>query len=309
MSNVKYKCPECETEMGLNEDVHTCPNCDTKVTIDEATKLFEDGKIVAIVESKEDEEITPTPEVVVEEINYKVDITEDVAALVENEELSEEFKNKAITIFESAINKKAKEIAETMEANNAIVLGEAIKKAETEMETRINDYLDYVVNEWMSENEVAIDAGLKNEITEQFIEGLGNLFKESYIEVPEGRYDIVEELDAKVKSLQESLDSEINKSIELSKEIKEQKASSILQSVSEDLADTNKEKLAELAETVEFTTEEEYTEKLSTLKESYLTSIDTKTEITEDGDSEEKEEKNDLISQALKVMKSGQTHF
>ena len=199
----------------------------------------------------------------------KKDMKEDIDALLQGEDLSEEFVSKATTIFEAAVTSRVTEIAEELQVELQEQFSDAIDHLKEEFTTKIDDYLNYMVEEWMKENELAIESGLRTEIVEDFIGGMRNLFAEHYIDIPEEKVDVVSELAAKVEELEEKLNEEMHRSIQFKKEINEHKRLEALQTVCEGLTQTQVEKLKSLAETVEFTTEEEFAEKLETLKEAY----------------------------------------
>lgn len=199
----------------------------------------------------------------------KKDMKEDIDALLQGEDLSEEFVSKATTIFEAAVNSRVTEIAEELQVELQEQFSDAIEHLKEEFTTKIDDYLNYMVEEWMKENELAIESGLRTEIVEDFIGGMRNLFAEHYIDIPEEKVDVVSELAAKVEELEEKLNEEMHRSIQFKKEINEHKKLEAVQTVCEGLTQTQVEKMKSLAETVEFTTEEEFADKLETLKEAY----------------------------------------
>ena len=209
-----------------------------------------------------------TEEEVTQEEEY--DIEEDVNALFGGEELSEEFKAKAKTIFEAAIGSKVGEIKEALETEYAEKIAEATEDLKVSLQERIDSYLEYVAEEWLTENELAVEAGLKTEMTESFLGGMKSLFEEHYVTIPEEKYDVIESMVDKLDEMETKLNEQTKKNISLNKRLAESVAGSILESVSDGLASTQKEKLASLAESVEFESEEEYREKLETLKESYF---------------------------------------
>ena len=216
-----------------------------------------------------------TDEVVAEEettetVEYNVE--EDVNALLGGEELSEEFKEKAKTIFEAAINAKVASIQEEIEAQYAAKLAEEVEAAKESLAERVDSYLEYVSDEWFEENALAIEAGLKTEMTESFLEGMKGLFEEHYVSIPEEKYDVLESMVEKLDDMETKLNEQIEKNIALNGRLAESVADGILDDVSEGLASTQKEKLASLSESVEFESEESYREKLETLKESYFPS-------------------------------------
>lgn len=198
------------------------------------------------------------------------DASEDVDALLAGENLSEDFKSKATTIFEAAVNARvATQVAQLEEAFQS-EFDEAVESVKEELAARVDDYLNYMVKEWMEENAIAIEKGLRAEIVENFIDGLKDLFTEHYIDIPEEKVDIVEELADKVTELEEELNEQINKAVELSKELNEHKKIEAIYAVCEGLTQTQVEKIAALAEGVEFTTEDEFAQKLEVIKESYF---------------------------------------
>ena len=199
-----------------------------------------------------------------------IDVSADVDALVKDEDLSEEFKSKAATIFEAAVNSKVKEAKKKMMAGYEEKLKEESEKAKGELVEKVDSYLAYVVEEWMKENELALERGIKGEIAEDFISGLKKLFEEHYISVPDEKYDVLEDQASKIESLETKLNEEIEKNVELNKENSESKRASIVAEMGEDLAETSKEKFNKLAEEVEYKNEEDFRAKVSTIKESYF---------------------------------------
>ena len=216
----------------------------------------------------EEEEIVSESEEVTEEEG--IDIDEDVNALLGGEELSEEFKEKARVIFEAALTSKIKEVQESLEVQYAERLEEERESLKETLTERVDAYLEYVCQEWMTENELAIEHGLKTEMTESFLTGMKGLFEEHYVTIPEDKYDVLESMVEKLDDMETKLNEQIDKNIGLNKRLAESTADGVLNIVSEGLAETQKEKLASLAESVEFESEEEYREKLETLKESYF---------------------------------------
>ena len=244
------------------------------------------GKADPMQKMKEEEEISSedtieeeevsTEDVVAEEETVEetaeYDIEEDVNALLGGEELSEDFKNKAKTIFEAAINAKVAEIKEGLEAQYQEKLAEEIEAAKESLAERVDSYLEYVADEWFEENALAVENGLKTEMTESFLEGMKGLFEEHYVSIPEDKYDVLESMVEKLDDMETKLNEQIEKNITLNGRLSEATAGGILDQVSEGLASTQKEKLASLSESVEFESEEQYREKLETLKESYFAS-------------------------------------
>tara|TARA_R100000231_G_scaffold75169_1_gene58623 strand:+ start:347 stop:1429 length:1083 start_codon:yes stop_codon:yes gene_type:complete len=233
--------------------------------------MKEEEEVSSDEEVLEEDQVTDEDqEIVAEEEVAEVDIEEDVNALLGGEELSEEFREKAKVIFEAALNSKIKEIQETLEEQYAVALQEEKEGLKEALTERVDAYLEYVCEEWMTENELAVEAGLKTEMTESFLSGMKGLFEEHYVTIPEEKYDVLESMVEKLDEMETKLNEQIDKNIGLNKRLAESTAVSVLDQVSEGLAQTQKEKLASLAESVEFESEEEYREKLETLKESYF---------------------------------------
>ena len=231
------------------------------------------GEEAEVEEEVLEEEELETEEVVAEEEEIEedsIDIEEDVNALLGGEELSEEFKEKAKVVFEAALNSKITEIQEALEVQYAEKLAEEKEGLKEALTERVDAYLEYVCEEWMVENQLAVEAGLKTEMTESFLGGMKSLFEEHYVTIPEEKYDVLESMVEKLDEMETKLNEQIDKNIHLNKRLAESTAYSILDEISEGLAQTQKEKLASLAESVEFESEEEYREKLETLKESYF---------------------------------------
>jgi len=235
--------------------------------------MKEEEEVLETEETIEEEE-TSTEDVVAEEETAEevaeYDIEEDVNALLGGEELSEEFKEKAKTIFEAAINAKVAEIKETLEAQYAEKLAEEVEAAKESLAERVDSYLEYVADEWFEENALAIENGLKTEMTESFLTGMKGLFEEHYVTIPEDKYDVLESMVEKLDDMETKLNEQIEKNINLNGRLADATAGGILDQVSEGLAVTQKEKLASLSESVEFESEDQYREKLETLKESYF---------------------------------------
>ena len=217
---------------------------------------------------KEDEDEDEDEEEMKEEFN----IDEDVNALLEGEDLSEEFQEKARTIFEAALRSKVSEIQESLEEQYAVALAEEVEEIKTELAERVDAYLEYVAGEWMEENSLVVEQGLKTEMTESFLQGMKGLFEEHYVSIPEDKYDVLESMVDKLDEMETKLNEQIEKNVSLNKRLAESVADGIFEQVADGLADTQKDKLASLAESVEFESEEEYREKLETLKESYFPS-------------------------------------
>ncbi len=220
-------------------------------------------------EEKEGHEDEAEDKKMVKKMVKKDALKEDIDALLQGEELSEEFVAKATTIFEAAVLTRVQEIAEEVETQLQEQFDQALEEVKEDFANKIDDYLNYMVEEWMEENELAIDTGLRSEIVEDFMKGLHNLFAEHYIDIPEEKVDVVEELAAKVEQLQDELNEQIDKAKEYKKELKEQLKIQAVQTACEGLTQTQAEKLKALAENVSFTSEQEFAQKLEQLKEAY----------------------------------------
>ena len=201
----------------------------------------------------------------------KEEVDEHMDALVAGQDdLSEEFKTKAATVFESAVNSKVKEIAESMEVEVQNNYEQDIAKAKEELTEKVDSYLSYVVEEWMKENEIALERGIKGEIAEDFISGLKKLFAEHYIDVPDEKYNVLEDQASKIEDLEKKLNEQIEKNVELNKDNADKSRKEIMAEVASDLADTAKEKFAKLAEEIEWSDAESFKKKCETIKESYF---------------------------------------
>jgi hypothetical protein len=253
-----------------------------------------DGKLklgtgTATMESTEEDAEMIDDETAIEEM--KAQMKEDVASLfADDKNISEDFKVKAATIFEARVFDRVAQIQEQMEAEYAGMLSEAVEEIKAELTEKVDDYLNYVVEQWMEENEIAIESGLRSEITEDFIAGLRNLFAENYINVPEDKVELVDELASKVEELEVKLNEEIEANIQYKKQLTEAIKVQLVNEVCEGLTATQVEKIKSLAESVEFSTEEEYVEKLETIRENYFPSGLKKAnasqlheEVTDDG--------------------------
>jgi len=234
-------------------------------------------------EDDKDEDVDEDEEEDEDEMDESVDMSDDIDALVADEDLTEEFKNKAKTIFEAAVSSKVKSSIDEIEAKYEESTREAIEEIKEDLTKKVDEYLGYVAESWVSENELAIERGLKSELTEGFINGLKNLFEEHYVEVPEEKFDVIEELASRNDKLDSDLSEEVANNITLSQEIEELKREKIIREASEGLADSEVEKLKTLAEDVDYEDEENFIEKVSTIKESYFKS--DKAEAVSDAES------------------------
>jgi hypothetical protein len=260
-----------EAAKGMKEE----EELDTEDMISEEEEAEETEDIEAVdseevdeVEESEEDADEETEEVVEEEFN----IEEDVNALLEGEELSEEFQEKAKVILEAAIVSRVSAIKEDLENYYEQRLMEEVDLIKESLSERVDAYLEYVSEEWFEENTLSIETGIKEQITESFLQGMKNLFEEHYVSIPEDKYDVLESMVEKLDEMETKLNEQIEKNVSLNKRLAESVADGIFDEISEGLAATQKEKLASLAESVEFESEEEYREKLETLKESYFPS-------------------------------------
>ena len=199
-----------------------------------------------------------------------ISIEEDVDALLAGEELSEEFRDKAKLIFEAAINSKISEIYESLESHYENQLVEQVEEIKLELAERVDAYLEYVADEWLQENALVVEQGLKTEMTESFLEGMKGLFEDHYVSIPEDKYDVIESMVDKLDEMETKLNEQIERNIALNQRLAESVADVILSDVSEGLATSQKDKLASLSESVEFESETDYREKLATLREAYF---------------------------------------
>ena len=252
---------------------------------EESEEVEEDQEIVSEEETTEEEVVSEeetaeeevvaeatdeTEEEVQETVEAELNVEEDVNALFAGEELSEEFQDKARTIFETAIKSKVEEVKEQIQVQYQAQLVEEVAAVKTELTERVDSYLEYVAQEWLEENQLAIEHGLKTEMTESFLNGMKSLFEDHYVSIPEEKYDVIESMVDKLDEMESKLNEQIDKNVALNKRLAESTADVIFAEVAEGLAVTQKEKLASLAENVEFDSEETYREKLVTLKNSYF---------------------------------------
>ena len=260
-------------------------------------------EVVAEAETTTDE-VVSEEEVTEEEVVAEYDIEEDVNALLAGEELSEDFQAKARTIFESAINSKVAQIKEQLEAAYEEKFVEEVNAAKESLAERVDSYLEYVSDEWFTENQLAVDSGLKTEMTESFLSGMKSLFEEHYVSIPEEKYDVLESMVEKLDDMETKLNEQIEKNISLNSRLSESVAEGVLDQVSEGLAQTQKEKLASLSESVEFESEETYRDKLETLKESYFpkNAPVAKTETLTEGESNNHQQHNNQMSAYLRSL-------
>ena len=269
--NSKAKAAEAMQKMAVKEEAEDEEEDFEEEELEEDEELEEeydeeDGEDDEDDEDEEDEED--------EELEEEFDVEEDVQALVEGEDLSEEFKDKAKIIFEAALRSKVNEIRDVLDEQYQQAyeqrLYEEVSSMRDELQERVDSYLEYVSDEWMQENTLAIEYGIKEQLSESFLSNLKNLFEEHYVQLPEEKYDVLENMVDKLDEMETKLNEQIERNIQLNRRLSESVADRIFDVVSDGLAITQKEKLASLAESVEFESEQEYREKLETLRESYF---------------------------------------
>ena len=231
-----------------------------------------------------------------------IDVSDDVKALFGEEDLSEEFKESATTIFEAAVVSKINEVLDTVSVDMDAELEVEVDESIQTLSTRLDDYLEYVVEEWVKENEIAIESGIRAEIVENFMGGLRTLFTENYVDIPEEKVDLVDELAAKVQELEASVNEEMEKNIDISKQLQEIKKEQIIESVSDGLSENQSDKLKSLADGVEFESEEDYTKKLETVKENYFPSEEVVSEIADDEPLEIEDDDKNVNGSMAKYM-------
>lgn len=332
---MKFNCDKCEATMDIVEDQHVCPECDHTLSLTEADNLFEEGKIVGVVEEgekpdfgkkKDDEKDKDDDdgekadsekdkgddeddmEEAFDVDSIEIDVSEDVAAIVSGEELSEDFQMKASTIFETAVKtnvkKHLKEAIAIVESNYK----KKLNKEKDIIEADLEKYMESIVEDWKKDNELAIENGVRTEMTENFIVGLKALFEEHYVEIPEDRYDLVSNLSEQVETIRAELDEKIEENILLKKSVAGNESEKIIAVQSEGLADTDAEKFASLAENVKFTDVEQFTSELETIKESYFNvkkpvkkDLDEDVDVGKAKDGDDKPE-NGLIAETLRIL-------
>ena len=286
---------------GMKEDEEV----DTEDYIEEEEETTDE-----VVEEETEETSEEDTEVVEEEeiVEAEYDIDEDVAAIIGDENLSEEFRERAKTIFEAALVTKVKEVQESLEEQYATALVEEVQEIKEALTERVDSYLEYVAEEWFIENTLAIEGGIKEELTESFMTGLKGLFEEHYVSIPEEKYNVLESMVEKLDDMETKLNEQIEKNVSLNKRLAESVADGILDEISEGLADTQKDKLASLAESIEFDSEEEYREKLETLREAYFpsktASPSAKTETLSEGVDVSPETVSGSMAAYLKTLQS-----
>ena len=267
-----------------------------------------EDQVVSEEETTEEEVVAEeetTEEEVVAEDAIEIDVEADINALIAGEELSEEFQERARTIFETAIKTKVAELKEELAKEYETTLTEEITSIKEELEDRTDAYLEYVADEWLEENALAVEHGLKTEMTESFLGGMKSLFEDHYVTIPEEKYDVLNSMVEKLDEMESKLNEQIDKNVALNKRLSESVADVIQSDVSEGLALSQKEKLASLANNVEFVSEEAYREKLVTLRESYFPSNPGQRDHSEtisEGTAEAPQVNSNLMESYLQTM-------
>jgi len=287
-----------KTKAGMIKALYDQLNSMKKADLsDSFTKIMGSATLTEVDEEHgEDDEEEDNPKYEAKKLkkeDLEIDVKDDIEAITNGEDLSEDFKTKASTIFEAAVSAKVlsevNQRIEKLETNYKKEITEAKEEHLSTVTEKVDGYLNYVVEEWMKENELAVEKGIRSELVEDFMTGLKNLFTEHYIDIPEEKVDLVDDLFEKVEELEQKLDESINTSVDIKKELAEYKKAETLREVSEDLADTEKEKLGKLADGIDFEDKSQYSEKLEVIKENYFPKQQSET-ITEELENTEKEQ-------------------
>ena len=255
--------------MKEEEEVEGDVVAEDEAKTDEVVAESEESSTEEVVAEAEE---TTEEEVIAEEEEEAIDIDADINALIAGEELSEEFQDKARTIFETAIKSKVATVKEELQSAYEKVLVEEVEAVKKDLTARVDSYLEYVADEWVKENQLSVEEGLKAEMTDSFLDGMKKLFEEHYVTIPEDKYDVLESMVDKLDEMESKLNEQIDKNVNLNRRLAESVADVIFSEVTEGLALSQKDKLAKLAENVEFDSEDTYREKLVKLKESYFPS-------------------------------------
>ena len=282
-----------KTKAGMIKALYNQLNAMKKSDLSDSFSKIMGSTLAEEEEADEDEEETPMENKKLKKEDLEIDVKEDIEAIVNGEDLSEEFKTKASTIFEAAVSAKVlSEVNSRIDELETSYKKEITDAKEEHLSTvteKVDGYLNYVTEEWMKENELAVEKGIRSELVEDFMTGLKNLFTEHYIDIPEEKVDLVDDLFEKVEELEQKLDESINTSVDIKKELADYKKAETLREVSEDLADTEKEKLGKLADGIDFEDKSQYSEKLEVIKENYFPKQQSET-ITEELENTEKEQ-------------------
>jgi hypothetical protein len=287
----------------LIEDETDEEEVEETVTEAKKAKKGEDGEDDEEGDDEEDDE--DEDEVKKEEFNIDEDL-EALHSVNDEEGLSEEYQEKTKLIFEAALRSKVSDIKNSLEEHYAVALAEEVEEIKLQLQERVDAYLEYVADEWINQNELAVEQGIKEEITESFLSGMKGLFEEHYVSIPEDKYDVLESMVDKLDDMETKLNEQIERNILLNNRLSESVADRIFDDISEGLAVTQKEKLASLSESVEFESETQYREKLETLKESYFpskkVSVEAKTETLSEGVDVATEYHSDSMNAYLRTL-------
>ena len=305
--NAKAKPAEPMAAAMKEEEVETEVEADQEVVAEAEEEVTSEVEEVVSEEETTEEEVVSEEETSEDEVVVEYNVEEDVEALLQGEELSEEFREKAKTIFEAALHAKAKEIQTSLEEQYAAALAEEVEEIKVALTERVDSYLEYVSSEWLEENALAVESGLKTEITESFMDGMKTLFEEHYVSMPEEKYDVLESMVQKLDDMETKLNEQIERNIALNGKLSESSADRIFGQVAEGLAISQKDKFATLAESVEFESEENYREKLETLKKSYFSEhasapADETENLTEEADFSEETKVSSTMDAYLKAL-------
>jgi len=304
-----------KTKAGMIKALYNQLNSMKKSDLSDSFSKIMGSTLAEEEEADEDEEETPMENKKLKKEDLEIDVKEDIEAIVNGEDLSEDFKTKASTIFEAAVSAKVlsevNQRIDELETNYKKEITDAKEEHLSTVTEKVDGYLNYVTEEWMKENELAVEKGIRSELVEDFMTGLKNLFTEHYIDIPEEKVDLVDDLFEKVEELEQKLDESINTSVDIKKELAEYKKAETLREVSEDLADTEKEKLGKLADGIDFEDKSQYSEKLEVIKENYFPKqqSETITEELENTEVEEQDSSEPSIDPAMKRYVSSLTRF
>ena len=305
--NAKAKPAEPMAPAMKEEEVETEVEADQEVVAEAEEEVTSEVEEVVSEEETTEEEVVSEEETSEDEVVVEYNVEEDVEALLQGEELSEEFREKAKTIFEAALHAKAKEIQTSLEEQYAAALAEEVEEIKVALTERVDSYLEYVSSEWLEENALAVESGLKTEITESFMDGMKTLFEEHYVSMPEEKYDVLESMVQKLDDMETKLNEQIERNIALNGKLSESSADRIFGQVAEGLAISQKDKFATLAESVEFESEDDYRQKLVTLRKSYFpeqagTPADETENLTEEADFSEETKVSSTMDAYLKAL-------
>lgn len=305
--NAKAKPAEPMAAAMKEEEVETEVEADQEVVAEAEEEVTSEVEEVVSEEETTEEEVVSEEETSENEVVVEYNVEQDVDALLQGEELSEGFREKAKLVFEAALGAKAKEISAQLEEQYATALSEEVAEIKVALTERVDSYLEYVSSEWLEENALSVESGLKTEITESFMDGMKTLFEEHYVSMPEEKYDVLESMVQKLDDMETKLNEQIERNIAINGKLSESSADRVFGQVAEGLAISQKDKFAALAESVEFESEENYREKLETLKKSYFSEhasapADETENLTEEADFSEETKVSSTMSAYLKAL-------